>query len=275
MWNFVSCRTKLTDRFYKNVCIFLVYGQYNVYSLFIVVIAFPSPDAEPCCAFVSRLSQRWLIHLPKTHQPDVLETLQRISLCSEWQLSVPGPCKSAAPGGGKLGMFPGSGRQATALLRFTGLRKPSHPAWAGLFLKWLLFPMQSVKCRHPTGREWPWDHSLVFRIWGPKASIFDEAVVKKRSMVCTVPGPIQKGAPLRKSALTGDKLHPLLGEKCARGVLESSRPGSRVLLVSFLTIRVFTVPYTWKQESLPDSSPTWGLLGVLRHRPHLWVLIMN
>lgn len=57
--------------------------------------------------------------------------------------------------------------------------------------------------------------------------------------MCTISKPIQKGAVLRKSILTIDKLHPLLEKKCAHGILENIQHSSQVLLVSSLTVMVF------------------------------------
>lgn len=62
--------------------------------------------------------------------------------------------------------------------------------------------------------------------------------------MCTISKPTQKGAVLRKSILTIDKLHPRLERKCAHGILENIQHGSQVLLVNSLTAMVFTIPYT-------------------------------
>lgn len=74
--------------------------------------------------------------------------------------------------------------------------------------------------------------------------------------------PIQKGAVLRKSISTIDKIHPLLEKKCAYGTLENIKHGSQVLLVSSLTIVVFYYSLHLEARIPPQAAFKYSGQGV-------------
>lgn len=88
--------------------------------------------------------------------------------------------------------------------------------------------------------------------------------------MCTISKPVQKGAVLRKSILTIDKLHPLLAKKCAHGILENTQPGSQVLLVSSLTIMVFYYSLLPEARIPPQTAFKYSDEGVyIEKKAHL------